>query len=236
MKKFTPLEIIRSIIFDIYIVVSTISLYAACFPFLIFGHEGARISCKLWALNVMWSAKYICGVSYQIKGTVPNHAAVFASKHQSAWETAFFYVVTKDPSYVLKKQLMYIPVFNLFLIVVGHIAIDRSTGASALKKLVKDVKDRIGKGRSVVIFPEGTRKQLGEPTDYKPGISAIYSMLKDVPIVPVRLNSGLLWPKGAHIKKTGVITIEFMPEIERGLSRNEFMAKLESVIEAPIGS
>ena len=120
--------------------------------------------------------------------------------------------------------------FNVFLWAARHICLDRKGGTKALKKLIRDVNDRLDDGRSVVIFPEGTRKFPGEAPDYKPGIAAIYANTK-CPIVPVRLNSGEFWPKAARVKKPGKIIMEFMEPMPQGLSKKEFMKELEARIE-----
>lgn len=221
--------IVRSLIFNIYIYISSIILYGFL-PFLFFGRKGAIYGCNIWARNVIYSAKYILGINFEIKGKVPEGALVFASKHQSAWETAFFYIVRRDCVYILKKELMYVPFFNIFLWAARHIALDRSGGASSLKKLIRDVKDRLAHGRAIVIFPEGSRKSVGAPPDYKAGVAAIYASI-DAPVIPVRLDSGELWPRQSRFKKPGTIHVEFLEPMPKGLSKKEFMTELEKRIE-----
>jgi 1-acyl-sn-glycerol-3-phosphate acyltransferase len=198
---------------------------------LISGSKGSILGCKIWAYCVVYGAKYITGVNFVVKGKVPKHPVIFASKHQSAWETAIFHILSPAPCYVLKKELMYIPFFGLYLAVSGQIWIDRSKGTAALKKLITQVNDRTSKGRSVVIFPEGTRTKPGSKPDYKSGIAVLYSKI-NAPIVPVSLNSGVYWGKNAFIKKPGTITIEFKHALPAGLSKQEFMQELEKQIEA----
>ena len=186
--------------------------------------------CNIWARNVIYSAKFILGINYKVVGKVPEGPVVFASKHQSAWETAFFYMVRRDSVYIFKKELMYIPMFNIFLWAADHISLNRSGGASSLKKLISDVKKRLNDGRAIIIFPEGRRKAIGDAPDYKAGVAAIYSNI-DAPVVPVKLDSGKLWPRQSRIKKPGTITVEFLEPMPKGLTKKGFMEELQKRIE-----
>ena len=158
-------------------------------------------------------------------------AALYAAKHQSAWDTFIYFLIFKNPSYILKKELHKIPFWGMAANKYGAISIDRSGGASSLKQLIKDTKNRLLQNYSVIIFPEGTRSAPGIKLPYHPGIAALYSAT-DVPVIPVAVNSGLFWGRHSFIKRPGVITIEFLPPIDRGLKRRDFMEKLESTVEA----
>ena len=162
---------------------------------------------------------------------MPKTAVIIASKHQSAWETAIFHMLGADAAYVLKKELLYIPGFNVHAILSGQIAVDRGAGASAIKNLIKNTRERIASGRQVVIFPEGTRTKHGAAPDYKAGVAALYSSV-DADIVPVALNSGKFWPRNSFWKRPGTITVSILPVIKKGLSKQEFMTELENRIEA----
>ena len=223
------MQIIRSLFFNIYIYISSIILYGFV-PFLFFGRKGAIFGCNIWARNVIFAAKYILGIKYRIIGKVPTGPVVFASKHQSAWETAFFYMVRRDSVYIFKKELMYIPMFNIFLWAASHISLNRKGGVSSLKKLIKDLKNRLNAGRAIIIFPEGSRKSVGAVPDYKAGVAAIYANI-DAPVVPVRLDSGKFWPRQSRIKKPGVITVEFLKPMPKGLTKQGFMHELQKRIE-----
>jgi 1-acyl-sn-glycerol-3-phosphate acyltransferase len=134
-------------------------------------------------------------------------------------------------SFVMKKELMWIPWFGWYASRVRTIVVDREAGAAALKKLVKEAKARFVEGRQVVIFPEGTRTPPGEPADYKPGIAALYREI-DVPVHPVATNSGVHWPAHGFLRKPGVIVFEYLEPIPPGLKRAEFMRLLEERIES----
>lgn len=206
-------------------------IFILVLPMVAFGLRGTCFACKIWAANVIYSAKLLAGINFEVRGDIPNEPVIFACKHQSAWETAVFHLLVPRPVYVFKKELLYIPFFGLYLWISKQICLDRQAGASAIKGLIKQAQSRIEAGRSVIIFPEGTRKAVAAAPDYRAGIAAIYNNVS-APIVPVALNSGKFWGRDKFLKKSGTAIISFLPAIEMGLSKAEFMAKLESVIEA----
>jgi 1-acyl-sn-glycerol-3-phosphate acyltransferase len=147
------------------------------------------------------------------------------------WDTVALFYMLGDPVFVLKRELMRVPLYGWYARRVGMIAIDREAGGDALRSMTKAARQALASGLSVVIFPEGTRKNVGAPTDYKPGVAALYQRL-DRPCIPVALNSGLFWtgPAG-FLKKRGRIVLEFLPSVAPGLKRQEFMRVLENRIE-----
>ena len=131
---------------------------------------------------------------------------------------------------VLKRELTFIPLFGWFALKFRMIAVERSAGTAALKKLVARAKREIAAGRQIVIMPEGTRKGPDDPPDYKPGAAALYGAL-DVPCVPFGLNAGLYWPRRKFLRHPGTIIIEFLPAIPPGLPRKDFQMRLQAAIE-----
>lgn len=224
------MNFIRSVLFNLYYFTSCAVISIGLTPLVIFGRKTSYFCCRVWNINLIFAAKYIAGIDYEIIGEIPNKPVIIASKHQSAWETAIFLKLLPKSVYVLKKELTYIPFFGWFMGFGGMIAVNRGGGASALKSLVKDSKTRLAEGYSVVIFPEGTRKEYGAAPDYKSGIAAIYNAA-DTEIVPVALDSGLYWPKKAFLKKAGRVKMEFLEPIKPGLKKKEFMTLLEDRIE-----
>ncbi|HAX91659.1 MAG TPA: 1-acyl-sn-glycerol-3-phosphate acyltransferase [Rhodospirillaceae bacterium] len=187
---------------------------------------------RYWQATFAWLAKTIAGIDYVITGWkhVPHGACIIAAKHQSAWETCVLNVLFHDPAIVLKKELTYIPVWGWFAKASGLIPIDRKGGAKSLLIMKKAASDAIKAGRKIVIFPQGTRVKPHTHKPYKVGVAAMYQDLK-LPVVPMALNSGLFWPKGAFLKKKGIVTIEFLPAIPPGLTRSALMRKLEEQLE-----
>ena len=141
-----------------------------------------------------------------------------------------FHLLPHQTAFILKKELLYVPIFRHYVTGSGQIPVDRKAGASTIKNMVRSVRARIADGRDVVIFPEGTRSKYGQPSDYKPGVAALYSGV-DADIVPVAHNSGKFWPRNSFWKRPGVVTVSFLPAIEKGLSKKEFAQELKKRIE-----
>lgn len=201
-------------------------------PLFIFSPHAARKSGRPWALGALFLAKHICNITYEIRGRehMLSTPAIYAGKHQSAWDTVIFLVLLENPAYVLKRELLHIPLWGWYLWRMQMIAIDRSAGASAMKHMLKQAKAVLADKRPIVIYPEGTRTRPGAAPDYHPGTTALYAFL-DVPVVPVALNSGVYWGKDAFLKRPGKIILEFLPPIAPGLAKSEFAATLEKTIE-----
>ncbi|WP_368412842.1 lysophospholipid acyltransferase family protein [Dongia sp.] len=223
---------LRAHIFNILYLLWSAFMHIVCLPLLVAPAPAIHAAGKFWIAGSLWLLKVCVGLTMREVGSenLPAGPVLVAAKHQSAWETLYLSWRLNHPAFVLKKELLMIPVFGWFLARVGMIAIDRSGKASALKKMVADAKAIFAQGRPVVIFPEGTRVAPGARMPYQPGIAALYAQL-GVPVVPVALNSGLFWGRQAFVKKAGVITIEYLPPIPPGLDRKSFMRELEARIE-----
>jgi 1-acyl-sn-glycerol-3-phosphate acyltransferase len=140
------------------------------------------------------------------------------------------FTVLPKTAFVMKQELMWIPWFGWYASRVRTIVIKRETAAAALKKLVREAKERFAEDRQVVIFPEGTRMAPGAPADYKPGIAALYREI-DVPVHPVATNSGMHWPAKGLQMRPGTIVFEYLEPIPPGLKRAEFMRILQERTE-----
>jgi 1-acyl-sn-glycerol-3-phosphate acyltransferase len=199
--------------------------------FLASSHTSLRVG-HPWATVTLWLARVICGITYEVRGReyMSSQPVIYASKHQSAWDTMIFLTLFPAPAYILKRELLRIPLWGWYLWRMKMIAIDRSAGASGLKDMVKQAKATIAAGRPIIIFPEGTRRSVGAEAVYHPGIIALYNQLK-LPVIPVALNSGVFWGKNAFTKRPGKIIMEFLPPVAPGLPKEEFMAQLQSSIE-----
>ncbi|MGE0753527.1 MAG: lysophospholipid acyltransferase family protein [Alphaproteobacteria bacterium] len=205
-------------------------------PYFITSPAASRTAGRPWAKGALWLARVVCGIRYEVRGAehIARQPVIYASKHQSAWDTIIFLCLLHHPAYILKESLLRIPLWGWYLWRMEMIAIDRSAGASTIKKIVRDAKAVMEKGRPVVIFPEGTRKRPRAPLDYQPGILALYKQL-NVPVVPVALNSGIFWGRDAFLKRPGTVVIEFLPAIEPGLDKKVFSARLTEAIENKTG-
>ena len=169
-----------------------------------------------WAKTCLWAGRVICGLDVRTEGSenIPDEPCVFLIKHTTALET-YWQIAALPPSvWVLKRELLYLPVFGWALgLVMKSIAIDRRAGASAVKQVIGQGKARIANGLSVSIFPEGTRMPPGETRRY--GISgAALAKEANVPIVPVAHNAGDFWPKRRLRKYPGTVRFCIGPAID----------------------
>jgi 1-acyl-sn-glycerol-3-phosphate acyltransferase len=187
---------------------------------------------RVWIVVVLWWLRVTCGLTHRLRGleNLPAGPVIIACKHQSSWETLSFTLLFDDIAIVLKRELLFIPIVGWAMARAGNIAVARGDGASALRGLVKQAKAAIAEGRSIVIFPEGTRVAPGDQRPYQVGTAALYRQL-GVPVVPVALNSGLFWGRRRWVKRPGVITMEVLTAIPPGLARDAFMTTLRDRIE-----
>ena len=225
--------LLLTIIFYIAFASWTILMGVLSLPFIFLPSKFISFPAKIWIKGLFIFLKYICRVTHEIRGlnNLSEEPVIIVSKHQSAFETFALYYYLKRSFFIHKKQLFYIPVFGQYLMKHNMVAIDRTGKASAMRKMISDVKKKLDSGSTIIIFPEGTRKKPREKPDYKTGFIGIYNTAKRK-LQPVALNSGLFWKKGLKIIKKGHIVIEFLPQIEIGLDKKEVLKKVEYSIES----
>ncbi|MFI5000937.1 MAG: lysophospholipid acyltransferase family protein [Reyranellales bacterium] len=186
----------------------------------------------LWLGFCLGWLRLTCRLGHRLSGleNLPKGPAIIASKHQSTWETLALALLFPDVAIVLKRELLFIPVVGWAMARAGNISVVRSEGSTALRSLLRQGRAVLDDGRSILIFPEGTRVAVGAERPYHGGTAALYRQL-GVPVVPVALNSGLFWGRRKFIKRPGTIDVEILPPIAPGLAREEFMATLRERIE-----
>jgi 1-acyl-sn-glycerol-3-phosphate acyltransferase len=222
---------LRSIAFNLALYVTGIAVGLLATPALFMPRRAAVAVLGNLSRLVLWLLKVLAGTSYEVRGELPNGPVLVAAKHQSMWDTIAFPALLNDPAMVLKSELLWIPYYGWFSKKAKMIAIDRGSGASAIRKLIAQGRAALAANRPIVIFPEGSRMAPGAAPDYKPGVAALYRQL-GVPCIPVAVNSGLYWPRRRFLRKPGTIVLEFLPPIPAGLDRAAFMAELEARTEA----
>lgn len=187
-----------------------------------------------WAKMIVAWLRLTCGLRHRVLGleNLPAEPCVILSKHQSAWETIAYQAIFPAQAWVLKRELLWIPVFGWGLAATRPIAIDRKAGVRALDDVVRQGIERLNGGRYVVVFPEGTRMPPGEPGRYNPG-GAMLASRAGVPVVPVAHNSGSFWSRRGFLKRPGVIEVRIGPPIEvEGKRAKQINAEAEAWIEA----
>ncbi|MFQ5984471.1 MAG: lysophospholipid acyltransferase family protein [Alphaproteobacteria bacterium] len=223
---------LRSALFNLAFFGWTV-LFGLAFVWMLLGTARAAFAyLRIWAATIAWLLARLVGLEMEVRGrdNLPSGPAIIASKHQSAWETVMFFLVLREPAFVLKRELTHVPLYGWYARKTGAIAVDRTAGARAVKRLVEAARRALAAGRSVVIFPEGTRAAPGRRLPYNPGVAALYTQL-DAPVVPTALNSGLFWGRRSFMKRPGKIVVQFLPPMPRGLDKRRFMAELERRIE-----
>lgn len=223
---------LRSFLFNLSWAAYTVGIGLLFSPALLMPKAASRVMSRLWARGSLFLLRLFCGISHEVRGRehIPAEPHFYACKHQSAWETIAIWTLLPRPIYVLKRSLLFLPVFGIYLWKLGMIAIDRKAGTKALKQIIREGKARMAEGHNVLIYPEGTRVPIGHHQPYQPGIAALYKE-SHVPVVPIALNSGLFWRRNAFVKQPGHIIVEFLPPVAANLPRREFMALLQERIE-----
>lgn len=187
---------------------------------------------RFWTKGILWCARTIAGLEHDVRGleNLPEGPVVIAAKHQSAWDTLIWHSLVDDPVFVLKKELLSIPLIGWYMRKADMIAIDRKAGAAAMRRMMRQAEQALAEGRQIVVFPEGTRTAPGATRPYQPGISMLYGGT-GAPVVPAALNSGLFWPRQSFLKQPGRITLEILPPMPKGLGKREFVSELSRRIE-----
>ncbi len=225
--------LVRSLAFNVFMWLWSallVLLLLPAAPFL----SAARIRryAAFWMRGIHLGLRSIVGLGFRLEGLehLPDQPCIIAAKHQSSFETLLFHTIRPDIAIGLKEELLRIPLFGWYLKLAQNIAIDRGGAAKAMRSLIRGAEAAVASGLSILIFPEGNRRPVGAPPDYKPGVAALYKAL-DVPVVPVALDSGRFWARRSFAKRPGTITVRFLEPIPPGLDRQAFMQLLEARTE-----
>lgn len=187
-----------------------------------------------WGVLSSIITKFMVGINYKVEGreNIPKENIIVFSKHQSTWETNFLLTLFPQLTIILKRELLWIPIYGWGLAATGPIAINRGSGREALKQINAQGKARLETGQSILCFPEGTRTLPGSKPDYKPG-GAMLAATTSFPVVPVALNSGECWQKKKFLKRPGTITVSVGPVIEtKGKKASQILKESQEWIEA----
>ena len=199
---------LRSLLYFLgsFVSVIIVVILGFLFFYLPFKYRYALIS--NWAKFCIWWLKITCRLSFEVlgKNNIPNEPCVIISNHQSTWETLAFQTIFNHQTWVLKKELLWIPIFGWGLALLEPIVIDRGEKLKALKKVIEHGVDRLNREINIIIFPEGTRKKYGHIGKYQSGGIAIAKKAQKM-VLPVCHNAGKFWPKGSFIKYPGVIKV-----------------------------
>lgn len=202
------------------------------------GEAALEAHVRRWVRLVFGALRSICGISWRVVGVehLPAGPAIIASRHQSAFDTMVWFLLfappAPTPAYVLKRELTRIPLVGGLCRGIGLIAVDREAGGAAIRTLLRGADAAVRAGRSIVIFPEGTRAPPGRMLPLQPGVAAL-AQRAGLPVVPVVTDSGRFWGRRAFVKNPGTITIEIRPALASGLARDDLMRELAAVLASP---
>jgi len=227
--------LLRSILFVILFNLSTFLQLIFWTPVYFFlpREDGWKVP-KSWAWISLWLQHLLIGTRYDFRGVEnidPDCGLLIAAKHQSTWETYTALLFIRDPSYILKRELMLLPFFGWFAWKMEVIAVNRGKRSEALRAMNRQAKQQLEDGRQIVIYPEGTRTRAYTEPAYKYGITHMYNTI-GARVLPMALNSGLFWPRNSLRLYKGTCVMEFLPIIEPGLEQTEFAETLETRIES----
>ena len=225
------LQYLRSIVFIAQMYVAMPLIGIAFAPWALFSRRGAYAACKTYSRYVFWTARWMVGMSCEVRGDVPEGEVVIAAKHQSFLDIMMIFTALPAGKFIMKKEILWMPVIGNYARSLGCIPVDRGKRGKAISKMIEDVEaGRIEPGQ-LIIYSQGTRVAPGAKMPYKVGTGVLYEQLGQ-PCVPVATNVGVLWPKHGLLRKPGTAVVEFLPAIAPGVPRDVFMAELEQTVES----
>lgn len=225
--------IIRSIAFNTLFYLNLAVLLVVAMMTMPLPRRGVMEVAKLWARTSFWLLRVVAGIDIEWRGLekIPKGALIVAAKHQSIWETFGLVPLFDDPTFIIKRELMWIPVFGWCTWKGGMIPVDRGAGAQAITSMTEGAKVAITQERQIIIFPEGTRRAAGAEPRYKVGVAHIYAATA-ASCLPIALNSGLFWPRRSFRQFPGTIVVEILDPIPPGLDYATFRTRLQGDIES----
>ena len=227
------ITILRSVAFNVCFYLNTIIFLIIALPTFFLPYQAIVEVAKAWGRVNLVLLRGIAGVEFELRGRekIPPGAVIVAAKHQSAWETFALLHLFDSPTFIMKRELQWIPIFGWLTIKGRMVAVDRGAGSQALVQMVERARVELAHGRQLIIFPEGTRRPVDATPRYKHGVSYLYAA-EGVPCLPVALNSGLFWPRRSILRRPGTVVVEILDAIAPGLEKDVFIKRLQDEIEA----
>lgn len=225
------MDVVRSILFAMFFYPATVVAVLAAGAATFWSQELVFTVTLLWARYHRWCAALFLGIRTRIEGALPTGPVLVAAKHQSMFETLELLFLLDRPAAVVKRELADIPGWGWVARRYGVIPVDRAGGAAALRHMLKAARHALTQGRAILIFPEGTRVAVGDRPPLQPGFAGLYRAL-GLPVVPIALDSGRVWPRHGFVKRPGIVTMRFGTPIPPGLPRHEIEDQVHRAINA----
>jgi 1-acyl-sn-glycerol-3-phosphate acyltransferase len=224
--------LLRSALFAIAVYANFFAQAILFSPILLLPERFIWPPARFWVRSTLWLHRMVLGNAEDIRGRekIPAGGLLVAAKHQSAWETLRLVELFARPTFILKRELLWVPLFGWYLSKTKMIPVDRGKRSEAVAAITARARAAVAEGRQVIIFPEGTRRPPMAPPDYRYGVTRLYKDL-GVPCLPVALNSGLYWPRRSFVHRAGTIVLACLDPIPPGLDPADFAGELQAAIE-----
>ena len=221
---------VRSLVFVVQMYLAMALLALVFTPWAILDRAGAFAGIRTYCRYVRWSARWMVGLTSEIRGPVPVDEVMIAAKHQSFFDIILICSVVPRPKFIMKQELRFAPILGWYALRIGCVPVNRGQRGQAVRKMLADVAEGRSEPGQLIIYPQGTRVAPEAKVPYKVGTGLLYEQLGQ-PCYPVAANVGLFWPKRGILRKPGLAVVEFLPPIPPGLPVPEFMAQLETQVE-----
>ena len=224
------MAVFRSLVFTLVFYLGSVPVVSFAWALVAFGQGQTIFGARLWAKWHRVCARFLLGIRTQIVGTLDDRQALYIFKHESMYETVETLALFRRPVVVMKQELLDLFGWGHAARAHGSIGVDRDAGAAAMRRMIAEAKRAKDSGRPIILFPEGTRVPHGERPPLRAGMAGLYKIL-GLPVIPVALDSGKLWPRG-FVKRPGIVTMKVGAEIPAGLPREELEARVHAAINA----
>lgn len=226
----TPIRWLLSLLFIIQMYLAMAVLAVAFAPWALVSRRGAYTAMHSYCAWVIFTARLLCGLRCEVRGTPPTGEAIIAAKHQSFLDIILIFNAVPAGKFIMKRELIYAPFLGQYALKIGCVPVNRGKRGAAIIRMKADVAAGAAEPGQLIIYPQGTRVDPGVSMPYKVGAGLLYEQLGQ-PCVPVATNVGLFWPKLGILRKPGLAVVEFLPPIAPGLKVQDFMARLEAEVE-----
>lgn len=223
----------RNVLFYVHVALATILIGVwGLFKVALGGRAGATRVATVWIGHFVWAAGFYMGLVAEVRGTPPTGDVIIAAKHQSFWDIMVISNAVPRRAFIMKREVMRVPIMGWYAYKAGCIPIDRSRGRDAMAAISQTVSERMSRQDlgQLIIYPEGTRTRPGEHRPYKHGVATIRNAT-GLTVVPVAVNTGLFWPRSGWGIRSGRAVVEFLPPMGPEVPATGFMDRLQQVIE-----
>lgn len=226
----TPIRWLLSLLFIIQMYLAMAVIAVAFAPWALVSRRGAYTAMHSYCAWVIFTARLLCGLRCEVRGTPPTGEAIVAAKHQSFLDIILIFHAVPAGKFIMKRELIYAPFLGQYALKIGCVPVNRGKRGAAIIRMKADVAAGAAEPGQLIIYPQGTRVDPGVSMPYKVGTGLLYEQLGQ-PCVPVATNVGLFWPKLGILRKPGLAVVEFLPPIAPGLKVQDFMTRLEAEVE-----